>query len=129
MSEGFGGEGAFQVKGLRVLVAEDEVLVAMLLEEMLGDLGCLVVGPHATLADALEAARTDEFDVALIDMNLAGERADPVVAEVAARSVPFAIASGGGNWDLPHQPAVMLNKPYTFAQLEEAMTLLAQSRA
>jgi CheY-like chemotaxis protein len=115
------------VEGLRVLVAEDEVLVAMLLEEMLDDLGCRVVGPHATLADALEASREGSFDVAVIDMNLAGERADPVLAELGARAVPFAIASGG-NWDLPHPPAFLLNKPYTFAQLAEAVKALERAR-
>ena len=121
-------EGNPEVEGLRVLVAEDEILVAMLLEEMRDDLGCRVVGPYATLASALEAGRDEEFDVAVIDMNLAGERADPIIAELGARAVPFAIASGGGNWDLPHPPAFMLNKPYTFAQLTEALKALEQAR-
>ncbi|WP_313436271.1 response regulator [Novosphingobium sp.] len=121
-------EGSSDVQGLRVLVAEDEVLVAMLLEEMLDDLGCRVIGPHGTLAEALAAGRSDEFDVAVIDMNLAGERADPILAELAARSVPFAIASGGGHWDLPYEPAFMLNKPYTFAQLQQAVQALGRAR-
>ncbi|MDF2639444.1 MAG: response regulator [Novosphingobium lindaniclasticum] len=120
-------EGISEVQGLRVLVAEDEILVAMLLEEMLEDLGCQVVGPHATLASALEAARGDHFDVAVIDMNLAGERADPILAELGESAVPFAIASGGGNWELPHPPAFLLNKPYTFAQLEKALKALKQA--
>ncbi|EQB07704.1 response regulator [Novosphingobium lindaniclasticum] len=120
-------EGVSEVQGLRVLVAEDEILVAMLLEEMLEDLGCQVVGPHATLASALEAARGDHFDVAVIDMNLAGERADPILAELGESAVPFAIASGGGNWELPHPPAFLLNKPYTFAQLEKALKALKQA--
>lgn len=121
-------EGISEVEGLRVLVAEDEILVSMLLEEMLEDLGCPIVGPYATLATALEAARGDDFDVAVIDMNLAGERADPILAELGERAVPFAIASGGGDWELPHPPAFLLNKPYTFAQLQHALRTLAKAR-
>jgi len=110
--------------GLRVLVAEDEFLVSMLLEEMLTDLGCEVVGPFATLSTALETACAGEYDVAVIDLNLAGEKADPIIAELAARDVPLAIASGGFEPDLEHRPTVRLDKPYSATQLEQAMTTL-----
>ncbi len=111
-------------EGLRVLVAEDEFLVSMLLEEMLTDLGCEVVGPFATLGSALDAAGAGDYDVAVIDLNLAGQKADPVIAELAARAVPLAIASGGFEPGLDHQPTVRLDKPYSSAQLEQAMTAL-----
>lgn len=110
--------------GMRVLVAEDEFLVSMLLEEMLTDLGCEVVGPFATLSTALETACSGEYDVAVIDLNLAGEKADPIIAELAARDVPVAIASGGFEADLTHRPTVRLDKPYSASQLEQAMTAL-----
>ncbi|MFC3214978.1 response regulator [Novosphingobium panipatense] len=111
-------------EGMRVLVAEDEFLVSMLLEEMLADLGCEVVGPYATLSAALEGATAGNYDVAVIDLNLAGEKAHPVIAELAERNVPVAIASGGFEQGLEHQPAARLDKPYSSAQLEEAMKRL-----
>jgi DNA-binding NarL/FixJ family response regulator len=110
--------------GMRVLVAEDEFLVSMLLEEMLDDLGCEVVGPYATLSEALEGVRAAQFDVAVIDLNLAGEKADPVIAELAARDVPLAIASGGYDAQTGHRPTALLNKPYSSAQLEVAVDAL-----
>jgi DNA-binding NarL/FixJ family response regulator len=66
---------AAELPGRHVLVVEDEALVAMLLEDMLGDLGCRVIGPVMRVAEALEriAAET-AIDVALLDVNLAGER-------------------------------------------------------
>jgi len=113
-----------QFNGMRVLVAEDEFLVSMLLEEMLGDLGCEVVGPYATLSAGLEGARNEIYDVAVIDLNLAGEKADPIIAEVAARASPQASASGGYDAATGHRPTVLLDKPYSSAQLEQAMQVL-----
>jgi CheY-like chemotaxis protein len=110
--------------GLRVLVAEDEALVSMMLEEMLEDLGCETVGTHATLGAALAASRANDFDVALIDMNLCGESADPIVAELEARSIPFAIASGADAAATRPGRGIILGKPYGFNQLREAMKAL-----
>ncbi|KMS54785.1 response regulator [Novosphingobium barchaimii LL02] len=115
------------LNGMRVLVAEDEFLVSMLLEEMLADLGCEVVGPYATLSAALDGARKEAFDVAVIDLNLAGEKADPIIAEVAAREIPLAIASGGYDAASGHRPTVLLDKPYSSAQLERAMQVLREA--
>lgn len=120
-------EEVSNLNGLRVLVAEDEFLVSMLLEEMLDDLGCVVVGPYATLPTALEGARNEAYDVAVIDLNLAGEKADPIIAEVSARSIPHAIASGGYDAATGHRPTVLLDKPYSSAQLEQAMRVLKAS--
>ncbi|PNU06588.1 response regulator [Novosphingobium guangzhouense] len=113
-----------QFNGMRVLVAEDEFLVSMLLEEMLTDIGCEVVGPFADLSSALQTACTGEYDVAVIDLNLGGEKADPIIAELGARNVPIAIASGGFEADLEHRPTVRLDKPYSATQLEQAMATL-----
>lgn len=110
--------------GMRVLVAEDEILVSMVIEQMLGDLDCHVVGPFATLSAAMEGCRKESCDVALIDMNLAGESADPLLAELSALSVPFVIASGATTSDLDHRPTVILNKPYGFDQLASAVATL-----
>lgn len=112
------------LQGMKVLVAEDEFLVSMLLEEMLMDLGCEVVGPFATLSSALESAQGGEYDVAVIDLNLAGEKADPIIAELTARDVPVAIASGGFEPDRDLEPTVRLDKPYSATQLQQAMAAL-----
>lgn len=113
------------LQGMRVLVAEDEALVSMMLEEMLEDLGCQSAGTHATLSSALEATRAGDFDVALIDMNLCGESAVPIVEELSSRAIPFAIASGADA--LPSDGGIILGKPYGFDQLKG--TLIALSEA
>jgi len=122
-------EETFNFDGMRVLVAEDEFLVSMLLEEMLEDLGCAVVGPYATLTAALDGARNEAYDVAVIDLNLAGEKADPIIAEVSSRAIPLAIASGGYDAATGLRPTVLLDKPYSSAQLEQAMQALHAARA
>jgi CheY-like chemotaxis protein len=119
-------EAGHGLQGLRLLVVEDEILVAMIIEEMCADLGCEVVASAATVAEAVECARRQEFDVALVDMNLGGARADPVIAELHGRSIPFAIASGGAvdlNDDI--RAAAVLNKPFDFRQFNECLTTLA----
>jgi len=121
---------AQNLQSLRVLVVEDETLVAMLIEDMCADLCCDVVGPATTLEDALKATSQGDFDVAVIDMNLAGLKADPVIAELRRRSIPFAIASGAAEVD--HDPRVnlVLSKPFSFDQLADCMAkLAAQLRA
>lgn len=116
-------EDVAALHGMRVLVAEDEALVSMMLEEMLEDLGCESAGTHATLASALEASRSTDFDVALIDMNLCGESAYPIVAELEARAIPFAIASGADA--LPSsESGIILGKPYGFNQLRDTLKAL-----
>jgi CheY-like chemotaxis protein len=118
-------DGGQTLQGLRVLVVEDEILVAMLIEEMCADLGCEVVGPAGTLDEALERSRQPGFDVALVDMNLGGVRADPVLAELHGRAVPFAIASGGSDLASDGRAASTLNKPFTFEEFAECLTRLA----
>jgi DNA-binding NarL/FixJ family response regulator len=82
------------LNGRRVLIVEDEMLVSMLVEDILLDFGCTVVGTAARLADAMELARTSEIDVALLDINLGGNRSFPVAEILAERGVPFVFASG-----------------------------------
>lgn len=82
--------------GKRVLVVEDEAAVALLIEAMLEDLGCAVVDSVATVEDGLAAVQAGGFDVALLDVNLAGQRVDPVVQALRNAGLPFAFASGYG---------------------------------
>jgi CheY-like chemotaxis protein len=87
--------------GKRVLVVEDEYLVAMLIEDVLEECGCSIVGPCGTVAAALEAAQTDTFDLAVLDVNLRGLKVYPVAELLAERHVPFLFLSGYGDDAIP----------------------------
>lgn len=107
--------------GKRVLVVEDEWLVATAIEDMLCDLGCVVVGPFARVADALVAAREEPVDVALLDVNVAGEQVFPVAHALEKRGVPFLFVTGYGESalprDRPHWEAQA--KPFRLGRLTE----------
>jgi DNA-binding response OmpR family regulator len=90
-----------ELAGKRVLVVEDEVLVAMMVEDVLADAGCIVVGPFARVAEALAAARSMAVDVALLDVNVAGEKVFPVAHVLEERGVPFLFVTGYGPGALP----------------------------
>jgi PAS domain S-box-containing protein len=82
--------------GNRILIAEDEALVAMMMRDVLADLGFCVIGPLGTAGEALDAARRDHVDAAILDVNLGGELIYPVADALAARGVPFAFVTGYG---------------------------------
>ncbi len=107
------GAGA-EFAGKRILVVEDEMIVAMLIEDILMDGGATVVGPAARVAKALDLLGTEEVDAALLDVNLAGENTMPVAEELRRRGIPFAFATGYGAAGLPDgftgQP--LLQKPF-----------------
>jgi CheY-like chemotaxis protein len=109
--------------GLRMLVVEDEAVVAMALEDMLLRLGCLVVGPALRLKPALELAAAERLDGAVLDINLGDERSFPVAELLRARSVPFLFATGYGGSGLepPFAEAPVLAKPYSLDALAEAL--------
>lgn len=86
---------------VRVMIVEDELLVAMLIEDTLTDAGYEVVGPFSNLTDALRAAREAEVDVALLDVNLRGERVYPVAEVLKSRAIPFMLLSGYGREAIP----------------------------
>lgn len=103
----------------RILIVEDEMLVAMLLADILTDLGHEPLGPRMRLKAALEAARHEAFDLAILDINLAGEKSFPVAECLTARGIPFLFASGYGEAGLagwPHD-APVIQKPYDEAQI------------
>ena len=112
--------------GRRILVVEDEALVAIALEDMLLELGCLVVGPALRLQPALELAAAEQLDGAVLDINLGDERSFPVAEILRGRTVPFLFASGYGGSGLepPFHEAPVLSKPYCLSALEEALRRL-----
>jgi PAS domain S-box-containing protein len=81
----------------RVLLVEDETLIAMMMEGLLRDLDLEVVGPFGTVGDALEAVRHETIDAALLDVNLGGEMAYPIAQLLQAKKVPFVFMTGYGS--------------------------------
>lgn len=83
------------VDGLRLLLVEDEYLLALYLSDLLEDMGAEVLGPVACVSDALDLIdKAPEIDAAILDVNLGGEAVFPVADALLARHVPFAFASG-----------------------------------
>lgn len=115
-----------RLDGLRILVAEDEPLVAMLLEDVLLDAGATIMGPAATVPEALALAASERPDVAVLDLNLSGETCLAVADALAAAGIPFLVATGfGGDVPLPRHAGVqVLQKPYEPATLIEALNRL-----
>lgn len=114
------------VTGCRVLVVEDETLIAVLIEEILAEMGCEIVGPIGKLETALRTAKDGGFDIAILDVTIRGGKVYPVAEELIARGVPFILASGYGDWALPPtlREKRRLTKPFTPAELEEQVRLL-----
>jgi DNA-binding NtrC family response regulator len=109
--------------GKRVLLVEDEFLIAAMVQDMLADLGAVVVGPAHRLADARSLAEESDLDIAIIDVNLGGERSDPIAEILAARGIPFILATGYG--DAMKAPRVhVLDKPFT---MDKLATFLARA--
>jgi DNA-binding response OmpR family regulator len=107
------------LEGIRVLVVEDEFLVATLIEDMLEAAGCVVLGPIPRVAEALNAVDQGTYDAAVLDVNLGGDRIDPVADALSRRNVPFAFVTGYGTGALPREYAdrPRLCKPFKMAEL------------
>ena len=114
-----------QLAGLRLLVVEDEAMVAMMLEDMLADLGCVVVDVAGSLAQGLALADSPDIaiDGAVLDVNLGGEKVYPVAERLAARRVPFIFSTGYGLAGISPQYAHVeaLAKPFSLPRLERAL--------
>ncbi|MGQ3301414.1 HWE histidine kinase domain-containing protein [Reyranella sp.] len=112
--------------GRRLLMVEDEVLVGMMAKRILEDLGATVLGPFGGLADGLAAARSERFDGALLDFNLAGEFADPLADLLIARGVPFVFVTGyqRDSIDRRYANVPILPKPLEAESLERVLVSL-----
>ncbi len=89
--------------GLRVLIVEDEWLLAMETQGVLQDAGCIVVGPVSSVAEALALIAAEAVDAAVIDVCLVAEMSYPVAEALMARAIPFAFATGFVAGDLPER--------------------------
>jgi len=116
--------------GYRILVVEDEMLLALFVEAVLHDLGCIVVGPVSKLDVAVRLASEETLDAAVLDVNIRGGDVFPAAEHLAARGIPFVLASGYGDWTLPAawQGKPRLTKPFTAGELEEHVRRLCRPR-
>ena len=113
----------------RILLVEDEMLVAMLLEDMLAEAGHTIIGPLARIDQAVEAARGQAIDLAILDVNVGGDEVYPVAEALAAREIPFAFATAYGAHGLrePWQDRPTLQKPFHRNDLFRMVAELASS--
>jgi CheY-like chemotaxis protein len=112
--------------GTRIFLVEDEGVIAMLMKSMLESIGCEVVGVAGRVPDALTKVGTLTFDVALLDINLAGTLSYPVADELLSRGMPFIFTSSYGKAALPSEmlDTPLLSKPFMTEQLEAALNRL-----
>ena len=108
--------------GKRVLIVEDEVLLSMMLEDVFLEAGAHVVGPAATVEQAMALIDSQPIDVALLDVCLRDQRSDPVAKTLRERGVPYVLATGYNNPDGAElASAPTLRKPYRFEEVEAAL--------
>lgn len=112
--------------GRRVLVVEDEFLVALTTTDLLEGVGCVIVGPAMRVAAALEFAHSESLDVAVLDIDLAGEMVWPVAEELQRRGIPFLFLSAYVQQDMV--PACFANSPRLDKPLEQDRLLEHLSR-
>lgn len=110
-------------KAKRILVVEDEFLIALHVEELLTAMGHQVIGPVSRLNEALDLARTVEIDFAVLDVNLAGTASFPVADILRERGIPFVFATGYGTEGLvdEYRAETALRKPFEPQELEQAI--------
>jgi CheY-like chemotaxis protein len=109
--------------GKRILVVEDELMIRMLLEGMLSDLGHTVAAEAGSIEDALALAKQADFDVAVLDVNLNNQSIAPVAEVLLQRGVPFVFASGYGQRGVPeaYRQSPTLQKPFQLEALAQAI--------
>ena len=117
-------------RNCRVLLVEDEALIAMLMEDMLAEFDCEVTATVGRLDEAIELATTQHFDMAFIDVNLRGLPAYPVARALRSRGIPFAFVTGYGasGADAAHADAPVLQKPFRGQDLEAIVQTLRSRR-
>lgn len=115
-----------KLAGRRVLVVEDSPLIAAVLEDILQDLGCTVVGPIGNMAFAVDLAKTEAMDAAIIDLNIRGGKVYPVAEVLRDRNIPFLLASGYADWTLREdfKDRPRLTKPYSAELVEQRLLTL-----
>ncbi len=119
------------LQGVRVLVVEDEAAISLLLEDMLLDFGCEVIGPAARLAAALDVVGRETIDLAILDVNVAGEPIYPVAEALAQQGVPFVFSTGYGSAGIKdvYRDRPVLQKPFAQHDLKQKLLLARRNAA
>ncbi|CAO3425198.1 response regulator [Azospirillum doebereinerae] len=114
-----GRTGGESLDGCRILVVDDEFLVALLVEDVLQALGCEVIGPASRIPNAVSLAQKEPLDFAILDVNVAGEKIFPVAEILSERRIPFIFLTGYGRPGLDGRfpEAPVLQKPFREADL------------
>ena len=119
------------LSGKGVLLIEDEMLLVMLIEDMLSDLGCTSIMVAGTVERAIDLIADNRFDLATLDVNLDGARSIAVAEALSDRDIPFAFATGndehGFGKRFENRP--VLNKPFSFDRFSEVLGQLLGDRA
>jgi CheY-like chemotaxis protein len=115
----------------RILVVDDEPLIAMMVEDWLVELGCEVVGPVGSVEEGLTMAGTADLDGAILDVNLGGRNCFSVAHALKQRDVPFAFATGDSRIDKEagFSDPILLSKPFVFDDVKKVLGKLLKSRA
>jgi CheY-like chemotaxis protein len=119
MSEGKSWKAGGGLAGSKILVVEDEAIISFLIEDMLCDLGCAAVWHAGSVGEALALLRVERPDAVLLDVNLGGECAFPVAAQLQATAIPFVFATGYGQKGVPEAWAArpVIQKPFDIDEL------------
>lgn len=112
---------------LRILIVEDEMTIALLLEDMLADLGHEPAALAMRLPQALQLAETEDLDLAILDVNLDGRLSFPVADVLMRRGVPFLFATGYGSGGIEpaYRDKVVIQKPFSLEDLGRAIDRVA----
>ena len=113
---------------LRAAIFEDDIILSGVLEDVLVRFGFDVVACVCSLSKSLETASAEPFDLAVVDLDLRGELAYPLLDELSAHRIPFVIATGTDPVEIvpPYDRDVVLYKPYSIAGLREALSTLSE---
>jgi CheY-like chemotaxis protein len=113
----------------RILIVEDELLIAMLLESMVGDIGYQVVATVGREKDAVDTIHGGAVDLAILDVNLGGGRSYGIANALVDRNIPFVFLTGYGEGALeePYRGRPILRKPFRKDELEQALANISAS--
>ncbi|MBW6423122.1 response regulator [Rhizobium sp. XQZ8] len=115
---------------LRILVVEDEMTIALMIEDMLIELGHEVIDLAMRLPQAEDAASKADFDLAVLDVNLDGRKSFPVADILSGRGIPYVFATGygGAGLDAAYSSRPVLTKPFMIDDLKAAIDALVKGR-
>ena len=112
-----------ELSNRKVLVVEDEMMIAMLIEDMLDELGCTLVGPATNVPRALDLIDKEQVEVAVLDLNLDGQDTYAIADALQRKNLPFIFATGYGSAGLRKEYGnrPVLQKPFQISELETAL--------